>query len=205
MRHQGRDLPDGSDILAGLLAISPQWRRQTKMFHTYRKYFPQRRGVSSEEEEGEVDSEVELPRRRYEFFNSRQNCWIPALTFNLCIIDAVLIHSACLDLLSLITSVLLQASCEHEQMSVAVNVQLRELVSLGRGGGKHQWPLPQRHAGRGQHQHRRPSGRQERRPAVSGLRDPRRSVWPDPAGLGRAVWEGGNSTTSQDPARLQWP
>lgn len=28
-------------------------------------FSPQRRGVSSEEEEGEVDSEVELPRRRY--------------------------------------------------------------------------------------------------------------------------------------------
>lgn len=30
-----------------------------------RSFSPQRRGVSSEEEEGEVDSEVELPRRRY--------------------------------------------------------------------------------------------------------------------------------------------
>uniref|UniRef100_A0A7N6B345 mitogen-activated protein kinase kinase kinase n=1 Tax=Anabas testudineus TaxID=64144 RepID=A0A7N6B345_ANATE len=53
-------------ILAGWWAVYLQCalKQDNTEFHLYCKYSPQRRGVSSEEEEGEVDSEVELPRRR---------------------------------------------------------------------------------------------------------------------------------------------
>uniref|UniRef100_A0A8C8H481 Mitogen-activated protein kinase kinase kinase 12 n=1 Tax=Oncorhynchus tshawytscha TaxID=74940 RepID=A0A8C8H481_ONCTS len=63
----GRLLQDGEDKEEGTGIIrSPRSQHLTPAALLYRKQVTrkQRRGVSSEEEEGEVDSEVELPRRR---------------------------------------------------------------------------------------------------------------------------------------------
>lgn len=99
----------------------------------------------------------------------------------------------------------LQAAGEHEQVPVRVHLQLREPVRVGRRGREHHRSLPQRHARCGQHQHGRAPGRQERRPAVPGLRDPRRPLRPHPAGLRRTLGEGSHPETSQDAAGQQRP
>uniref|UniRef100_A0A672JBJ7 Mitogen-activated protein kinase kinase kinase 12 n=1 Tax=Salarias fasciatus TaxID=181472 RepID=A0A672JBJ7_SALFA len=59
--HEGEEKEDGT-----VITRSPRSQRLTPAALLYRAAVTrsQRRGVSSEEEEGEVDSEVELPRRR---------------------------------------------------------------------------------------------------------------------------------------------
>uniref|UniRef100_A0A3B5BAA7 Mitogen-activated protein kinase kinase kinase 12 n=1 Tax=Stegastes partitus TaxID=144197 RepID=A0A3B5BAA7_9TELE len=59
--HEGEEKEDGA-----VITRSPRSQRLTPAALLYRAAVTrsQRRGVSSEEEEGEVDSEVELPRRR---------------------------------------------------------------------------------------------------------------------------------------------
>lgn len=53
---------------------SGRWRTLTALHLNMAHVNSQRRGVSSEEEEGEVDSEVELPRRRWGFAERFWTC-----------------------------------------------------------------------------------------------------------------------------------
>lgn len=177
---------------------------QTKRFHLCRHVSPQRRGVSSEEEEGEVDSEVELPRRRWVLHLVN---WQLMYARSGTIVRRHIRPSECGTSDSWLTALPCpsQAAGEHEQVPVRVHLQLREPVRVGRRGREHHRSLPQRHARRGQHQHGRAPGRQERRPAVPGLRDPRRPLRPHPAGLRRALGEGSHPEASQDAAGQQRP